>query len=353
MATKRKLEFEDYSQVNDEVGSVDIHGVVTSLSPIKKSKKGNNYYHGQVCDGKKSLRFVGFASSHQKIFQEFLDKKECVEIRNCQIKKSNRDSDKLELLVKGGTKIYSSTKKFDVSAVEFQNAEAMNIILNQVDEIEVYTIISVDVKVASCGEPVTLGTRRKQEVKVVDTTAWAVVQLWEDNIGLLVEGHSYKLKQFRIVEYENVKSIAMCWEGSETLSIEELENVVDLPVIAAVVKEDCISLQNPEIAAVYKLEAFFKCLRCGSRTEPAKLDEARCCNQECGILNKSIFCDSFRSVEVLFVKGCRRIALTAFGEMIAELLGDDEMVPTEEALLRCPPIVELKYKNNEIVKVVR
>ena len=37
MAAKRKLEFEDYSQVNDEVGSADIHGVVTSISPIKRA----------------------------------------------------------------------------------------------------------------------------------------------------------------------------------------------------------------------------------------------------------------------------------------------------------------------------
>ena len=83
-----------------------------------------------MCDGKKSLRFVGFASNHQ----EFLEKRKSVEIRNCQIKKSKRDSDKLELLVKGATKIYPSTKKFDVSAVEFQNTEATEITLNQVDE---------------------------------------------------------------------------------------------------------------------------------------------------------------------------------------------------------------------------
>ena len=33
--------------------------------------------------------------------------------------------------------------------------------------------------------------------------------------------------------------------------------------------------------------------------------------------------------------------------MIAELLGNDNMATTEEALLRCPPLLELKYQNNE------
>ena len=70
------------------------------------------------------------------MFHEFLEKRESIEIRNCQIKKSNRDSDKLGLLVKEGTKIYPSTKKFDVSEVEFHNTEVTEITLKQVAEIE-------------------------------------------------------------------------------------------------------------------------------------------------------------------------------------------------------------------------
>lgn len=96
----------------------------------------------------------------------------------------------------------------------------------------------------------------------------------------------------------------------------------------------------------------FKCLRCGSRTEPAAESEIRCCNQECGIFNESSFCDSFSSAE-LVVEGRNKICLTAFGDTIAQLLGDDSVTPSEEALLRCPPILEMKYQNNEIVKVVR
>ena len=66
----------------------------------------------------------------------------------------------------------------------------------------------------------------------------------------------------------------------------------------------------------------------------------------------STFCEKFSSVEILVVKGHRRIQLTAFGEMIDELLGDSSLTLTEEALIRSPPILELKYQNNEIVKVV-
>ena len=70
------------------------------------------------------MHFVGFASNHQKMLEEFFEGRKSVEICNCQIKKSNRDSNKLEVLVKGATKILPSQKKFDVSKMEFQQSEA-------------------------------------------------------------------------------------------------------------------------------------------------------------------------------------------------------------------------------------
>ena len=106
------------------------------------------------------------------------------------------------MLVKGATKICPSEKKFDVSKMEFQQTEAVEITLNKVDETEPFTMISVDVNVINCGEPI---TRQKQEVTVSDATGLATVQLWENNIGMVEEGKSYKLKNFRVVEYENVK----------------------------------------------------------------------------------------------------------------------------------------------------
>ena len=174
------------------------------------------------------------------------------------------------------------------------------------------------------------------------------MQLWENNIGMVEEGKSYKLKNVRVVEYENVKYIAMCWSGSEIQSIEPVESAVDGNAGGA--EENCTTLCNPRIAAVFKLENFFKCLRCGSRTEPAEGSEVRCCNRECSILNESSFCDSFSSAEVLVVVGRNRVCLSAFGDMVAQLLGRDDVAPSEEGLLRSPSIVEMKYRH--ILKVV-
>ena len=48
-------------RVEDKAVSADLHGLITSLSPLKKSLvAGNQYYDSEVCDGTQTLRFVGF-----------------------------------------------------------------------------------------------------------------------------------------------------------------------------------------------------------------------------------------------------------------------------------------------------
>lgn len=83
--------------------------------------------------------------------------------------------------------------------------------MSHVEETQVFTIINIRVKVVSCSEPVTFGTRQIQEVQVCDATGCGVLQLRKQNIGLLSEGRSYELKHFRIIEYDNVKFIVLRW----------------------------------------------------------------------------------------------------------------------------------------------
>lgn len=120
------------------------------------------------------MRVVGFASNHHKSLQDLLQKRESVELRNCQIKKSTRDSETLEIHVKGGTKISPSTKQFSIPPTEFQTAEATEIKLDQINDIT------------------------GPDYHYCDSTGWATVQLWQENIGLLVEGCSYNLKIFAL-----------------------------------------------------------------------------------------------------------------------------------------------------------
>ena len=58
MAEKRKLEFDSLSGVS-EAESADIHGVVASVSPMKKGKRAS-YFDCKLTDGEVQMRVVGF-----------------------------------------------------------------------------------------------------------------------------------------------------------------------------------------------------------------------------------------------------------------------------------------------------
>lgn len=307
---KRKLDFADIEEMddNEEIGSASIHGVVTQVSPVKVSKKGNRYFHGEVSDGRSTLRFVSFMDKQQKQLKEFLQTRRSVEMRNIQVKASLRDTTKKEILVKGATKICASSQEFDTTGIEFQAAETITITLKEVSEIEPLTIVSILVKIARCEEPITLGTKQKQDILVCDSTGQGVVQLWEQSIGMLKAGRSYQLTNFRIVEYKEERYIGMCWDGSLVNEIDDLTDAIDISV-AEVDRMECV-MEAPVIAAVYKLETTFKCLRYGSRTEGG-LGEAvaRCRNVQCGVLNNTKLCDKFTSAELLMVSNSEKRVL--------------------------------------------
>ena len=79
---------------------------------------------------------------------------------------------------------------------------------------------------------------------------------------MLKDGRSYQLTNFRIVEYEEQKYLDMCWDGSIVNEVEDLPNAIDIPVPAEYDLMECV-MEAPVIAAVYKFETTFKCLRCG------------------------------------------------------------------------------------------
>ena len=77
MATKRAREIEDFDSLEGPVPTASIHGMISSLSPVKKGKRSDYY----VIDETSSSRFVGFKKSHQAKLKEFMDKKALVIVK--------------------------------------------------------------------------------------------------------------------------------------------------------------------------------------------------------------------------------------------------------------------------------
>ena len=202
MARKRTLEeVEKFDEVERGIASAKVYGVLLSLSPVKKGRK-QNYFEGTVTDGSSKLRLVGFDSGQQKLMSVMLPKKRTIEIRNCEIKPSRR-GDQMEIIfLKGDSMINESTKKIDVSDVDFKDDNPDEIMLDALQSKYVFAMVTVSVKVQKLADPEIVRTgKQKQEVHVADHSSTTKVILWEEDIGKLHEQSSYRLENFVVKEW--------------------------------------------------------------------------------------------------------------------------------------------------------
>ena len=262
MARKRLFEeIEELDKIQNPTSNVTIHGIVTSLSPIKKGRS-SNYFDGSLSDGSAKIRLIGFNSSQQKTMKQLMENKEAVQLQDCEIKQARR-GDKMEVMLKGSTQVLKSPKKFDVSNLDFKDDGPVSISLAHIDSYNIFDRVTVNVKILSCADPISVsGGKRKQDLKVADNSAACKVVLWEEHIGSLAENASCTLYNFVVREYAGVKFLSMAKDGSEIRPISDIGEVTQGD------GEDDETMNNAVIVAVLQLDGYRSCLRCKARVEP-------------------------------------------------------------------------------------
>ena len=150
--------------------------------PMQASSSGSTkFFSGEITDGKSNLRLVGFDTKQQQKLAEF-QKKEPVALLNCEIKPSKWGS-QLEVLMVCNT--------------------SNEITLNQLQDLNSYQRVVATVKVESAQEVKEVKNGlRKQDYIVGDATGAAIVTMWENNIGALKLGASYKLSGMMVKEFD-------------------------------------------------------------------------------------------------------------------------------------------------------
>ena len=86
MAAKRKFEEFDVSNTKQSPNAI-VHGVVTSLSPIKKSKKSENveFFSGLFSDGNGCKRVILFVP---KLFRRIDDGEKTISFVGCRVRET-------------------------------------------------------------------------------------------------------------------------------------------------------------------------------------------------------------------------------------------------------------------------
>ena len=190
----------DVSELDSPCSQVDINGIVTQLSPVKKSRTNDRvrYFDGKLSDGKKTLRVVSFEPGLRAQMDKSLTEKSPVTIVNCQEQKktqyiSANGPDTLEILASKKSKVQSSPhKNFDLpenlEALDPDCQPSVGIKLSEIDDIAVGQHVCITGKVTKLDTPVPIQNRfgkviRKQESVIADVTGQVRVVLWENEIG--------------------------------------------------------------------------------------------------------------------------------------------------------------------------
>ena len=89
-----------------------------------------------------------------------------------------------------------------------QPAEASEILLNQVNDCEIYDKVTVTAKVTTMHEAVQLTEKRKQDVSISDASGSAKLVLWEEDIDCVRAGKSYIMKNLIVGVYLGPKYLS-------------------------------------------------------------------------------------------------------------------------------------------------
>ena len=226
---KRSVETDDEFEVGEMriSKSAKIHGVMTSISPMKLSGSGTSkYFHGHITDGYKKVRFVGFdAKMHQKL-SDFHQTKEPVALSNCAVKEGKYSSE-LEVVVRNITELHTSPRKFNVESSIFDRLDDL-VMVQEIPKLSNYQRVSVRVKVLAQEEEIEVKKGLlKQEYIIADATGSCKIVAWNANTGVLQSGSCYMLSGLMVRVYNGKKYLSVPKDNFQISSIEDIGVVED------------------------------------------------------------------------------------------------------------------------------
>ena len=246
----------------------------------------------------------------------------------------------MEALLKNGTKIFPSTRKFDIPEDEDADTSAA-VTVAEIQEIQLFEKVSASVKVLHKKDPIQIpGGKTKQDVIVRDHTSTITVALWEYYVDTMSPDSSYCLQNFVVREFNMKKFLSMPREGATIVPIEDIGKVEQESDSSEFETVNC--LQNVQIVGVPQLHSYNACLQCKARVEPLTPPLGRCSKHDCGMIQRFDICTSQVSAKLLLMYSTHGSAtrhyktLHAFGNTIGEIADVDREVTAADLLATAP-----------------
>ena len=234
--------------------SATVHALIASVSPLKPSR----YFDGEITDGDSVIRIVGFDKVQRQMLHTYCNQKTPISLKNCQIQR-NKYHGKLEVVLKGNTKIEQSSIEFEIP--DMRTIGSPLIPLCNLDEYEEYDKVTIRAKVIKVKEPQRIGTGKlKQDIVIADATGKCSLTLWEAYVNTLQLHKSYQLSRVTVKVFMGKHHLSIPFTGSTVEDISDIENLDS--------EDEEQYLSEVTIIGVQQLDTFYTCMNCKKHVEP-------------------------------------------------------------------------------------
>ena len=335
--TKYITEEIELSKICEEKKSVTVHGVVTSLSPVKESKTKVKYFRGTIADQSKKVPVVSFEPKLWKRLNQSHENCSTVALVNCNIQEArNRSSGDYEIVASSRTEVTESERQFEIASEEDEQTT-----MDELCQLAPNSITSIVAKVKTVEAPVRIQCKSKaqqlakQDCFIGDETGMCRLVLWEENIGTVVEGQTYKFKKMLVRQFSGINYLSKTEE-----SVIEHADDIDEVNCDFVQHEDTTCTQKAvvgDIISVLSCEEYPCCSECCSKMEP----KGACgtCTR-CGTMVRLSKCPTSTTARIKIERdGGGYEIVSVFNNTIATIVGYadcESSATTMEKLLQTP-----------------
>ena len=327
------------TNINSPSSNATVHALIASVSPLQPSC----YFDGEITDGDSITRIVGFDKAQRQLLLSFCDRKVAITLINCQIQQ-NKFHGKLEVVLKGHTKIQESSMAFEIT--DFKTIGRPLIALCELDTKQEYDKVTIQAKVVKLREPQAVTTGKiKQDVVVADATGKTTLTLWESHVNTLQLHASYQVSRVTVRIFMGKRHLSIPITGS---TIEQISDIENLDIDSDSSEDEEHNLKQVTVFGVQQFDAVFTCMNCKKTVTPTAEMAGTC--SSCKTTQR--LSDPKLSAR-LFVKNDQNvISLRAHGDVIKSIANKESSI-TNEDILFSPPF-DLSYnKFHTIINISR
>lgn len=355
------------SDIDEECESAIVHGVMTELSPVKSSS-GNpkvKYFTGKMSDGNKTVRVVSFDPALRPRFAESLENSKAIALSNCKVQGTQSKATNCTYELVASTKrstVVKYDKEFNIpeDMTEVDPDVAKNITLSGLPNCIVNQYVNVQVKMLETSPPVIVESKkqtwmelRKQDTIVADATGTTRLVLWQADIGMLQENHSYKVPDAHVRMYDEVYYLSV----SEKWEICEIPDIGDVQVIDESQKSSlCVGgvgiVIIGKVLSVASSEEYTSCVMCFCKLLDSSTNVVQC--DKCGAKMRKENCSRSELAKVIIeslnpsgrLQAKEQFRATIFDNVLSMMVGAEGRDPDTELLEA--PWFEFKIKKNVV-----